>query len=96
MPNLEKNKLEDALEHLKRLPRATPPPELLARIEAGLTMPAAKVIPLGEWRKIVAAALVILSLNATAMAYYLSSQATDTPRTEYAETKLISDYQLYY
>lgn len=95
MPNLDQDNLDGALEHLKRLPRATPPPNLLAQIEAGLEVPPAKVIPLGEWRKLVAAALVVLSLNATAMAYYLNNSATETTSSGYAETNLISDYQLY-
>ncbi len=96
MPNLDQDHLDRALEHLRQLPRAKPPADMLTRIEAGLDQPpTAKVIPLQEWRKLIAAALVILSLNATAMAYYVNQPADTAVSSGYAETTLISDYQLY-
>ncbi|MEM9929026.1 MAG: hypothetical protein AAF840_04370 [Bacteroidota bacterium] len=94
MPNLDQDPLDGALEHLKRLPRATPPPELLAQIEADLPGPTAKVVALKEWRKLAAAAVIVLSLNATALIYYANQPAQEAS-AGYAEAELMADYQLY-
>ncbi|WP_020566659.1 hypothetical protein [Neolewinella persica] len=87
--------LEDALEQLKKLPRATPPPDLLGRIESRLGKVEAKVIPMKQWRMIAAAACVLVALNVTALSNYLNSASQQTAQYDTSSDALISDFQLY-
>lgn len=87
--------LDDALAQLKKLPRATPPPGLLGRIEARLGRPDAKTIPLKTWRMYAAAACMLLALNVTALAYSLRTSSDQTASYDAANGTLISDFQLY-
>ncbi|MCP9236281.1 hypothetical protein [Lewinella sp. JB7] len=82
------DRLAEALRHLEQLPRASPPDALLSRIEAGLRD--TPVIQLVDWRRIAAAAVLFLGLNASAVYYHLQqSSVADT------ELALITSYQLY-
>ena len=87
--------LDDALEQLKKLPRATPPSSLLGRIEASIGKAEAKIIPMKQWRMIAAAACVLVALNVTALSNYLNNASQPTAQYEASENSLISDFQLY-
>lgn len=87
--------MEDALEQLKKLPRATPPPGLLGRIEARIGKAEAKVIPMKQWRMIAAAACVLVALNVTALTNYLNNASQQTVQYGTIDNSLISDFQLY-
>ncbi|MFK8161876.1 MAG: hypothetical protein AB8H12_05375 [Lewinella sp.] len=87
--------LDDALDQLKKLSRATPPSGLLGRIEARIGKAEVKVIPMQQWRMIAAAACVLVALNVTALANYLNPSSGLTAQYETSEDVLISDFQLY-
>lgn len=87
--------LEEALEQLKKLPRATPPPGLLGRIESRLGKVEAMVISLKQWRMIAAAACVLVALNVTALTNALNNASQQTVQYETSNSALISDFQLY-
>lgn len=87
--------LDDALEQLRKLPRATAPPGLLGRIEARIGKAEATVIPMKQWRMIAAAACVLVALNITALNSYLNTSSGPTAQYEAEDNVLISDFQLY-
>jgi hypothetical protein len=87
--------LDDALKQLRKLPRATPPPGLLGRIEARIGKAEAKVIPMQQWRMLAAAACVLVALNVTVLANYLNESSGPTAQYEASNDLLISDFQLY-
>lgn len=87
--------LDDALKQLRKLPRATPPPGLLGRIEARIGKAEAKVIPMRQWRMLAAAACVLVALNVTALANYLNDSSGPTAQYQASDDLLISDFQLY-
>jgi len=91
MANADKILWGNALKHLGELPRATPPPGLLGRIEAGL--PSAKIVSLADWRRVAAAAALVAALNVAGLLYH-NNAAVSKPVAN-AETTLVYDFQLY-
>ena len=87
----DENKLNEALRHLSRLPRAKPPAGLFAGIETAVA--GAKVAKMVDWRRFAAAAVLVATLNVTAMLYY-SGQNSNVSSSDY-DMALVSDYQLY-
>ncbi|MFT7121873.1 MAG: hypothetical protein ACJAZ9_002061 [Neolewinella sp.] len=87
----DENKLNEALNHLSRLPRAKPAAGLFAGIEAAVA--GAKVVKMVDWRRVAAAAVLVATLNVTAILYY-SGQNSSASSSDY-EMGLVSDYQLY-
>ena len=87
--------MDDALEQLRKLPRATPPPGLLGRIEARIGKAEAKIIPMKQWRMIAIAACVLVIPNITALSTYLNESSGPTAQYEASNDLLISDFQLY-
>lgn len=90
MPNLDREEFETLLNGLSRIPRAQPKRDLLPGIEARIARPEAAVIPVRQWRSMIAAALLLLLLNVAALTYY-SSQSTSRDQG----IALVTDYQLY-
>lgn len=90
MPNIDPNELERLIDGLGQLPKAKPKRDLLPGIEARIARPAAAVIPVRQWQSMIAAAILLLLLNVTALAYY-SSQSTSRDQS----IALVTDYQLY-
>lgn len=86
--------LDKALAQLKGLGRAKAP-DLLPRIEASIKGNKAKVIPLAEWRRLVAAAAVVLLLNLVGLVYYAQQTSGQVALNETSTEVLISDFQLY-
>ena len=87
--------LDEAMEQLRKLPRATPPPGLLGRIEARIGKAEAKIIPIKQWRMLAAAACVLVALNVTALANYMDESSGPTAPYVTSYNVLISDFQLY-
>ncbi|MFT5997596.1 MAG: hypothetical protein ACI81P_000041 [Neolewinella sp.] len=87
--------LDEAMEQLRKLPRATPPPGLLGRIEARIGKAEAKIIPIKQWRMLAAAACVLVALNVTALANYMDESSGPTAQYDTSDNVLISDFQLY-
>jgi hypothetical protein len=87
--------LDEALKQLRKLPRATPPPGLLSRIEARIGNAEAKVIPMKQWRMMAAAACMLVVLNVTALANYMNESSGLTAQYNTSNDALISDFQLY-
>jgi hypothetical protein len=87
--------LDEAMEQLRKLPRATPPPGLLGRIEARIGKAEAKIIPIKQWRMLAAAACVLVALNVTALANYMDESSGPTAQYDTSYNVLISDFQLY-
>lgn len=93
----EKNKLQRVLESMEGSQRAKPKPELWGKIEEQIEASEAKLISIQQWR-IVAAAVLLLSLNLFALYDYTKNVAQSSGRTAMdnsATPPLISDYQIY-
>lgn len=89
---------DDVLNSMKGSRRAVPPPGLLAKIEAEIGAPEARVIPMRQWSYAVAAALLVLLLNVFAMRQIVQTNARSTTEQvagNDAEQVLISNYNLY-
>jgi len=89
------DELDYAIEHLKGLKRASPPPGLLSRIEDRIALADASVISLPQWRMIAAAAVMVLGVNIYALVSYSSNNNAISMGGGYAATELVSDYQYY-
>jgi hypothetical protein len=84
---------EDFEASLRRLglhPRPRPKRDLLPGIEARIARPQVVVLTPRQWRTLVAAAVLLLLVNAVALAYYATAAAA--PEPTYA---LLSNYLLY-
>ncbi|MBB4079623.1 hypothetical protein GGR28_002248 [Lewinella aquimaris] len=81
---------EDLIGRLGNLPRARPDRDLLPGIEARIARPEAVVVPLRQWRAMVAAAVLLLLLNAAAITFY-TNESSGQDQT----LALVSDYLLY-
>ncbi len=90
MANIDPNKLERLIDGLGKTPRARPKRDLMPGIKARIARPEMTAIPTRQWVGMIAAAVLLLFLNVTALTYY-TSQATGQDQT----TALVSDYQLY-
>jgi len=90
MPNIDPNELDRLVNDLGKTPRARPKRDLMPGIKARIARPQLIVIPTRQWIGMVAAAVLLLFLNVTALTYY-TSQSTGQDQT----TALVSDYQLY-
>ncbi|MEM9261417.1 MAG: hypothetical protein AAGA62_17390 [Bacteroidota bacterium] len=86
--------LDKALDQLKGMGRAKAP-DLLPSIEAKIKGVKAKVIPLREWRRLVAAAVVVLALNVAGLVYYTQQSVGQVALNEASTEALISDFQIY-
>lgn len=90
MPNIDPNELERLTNGLGQLPKARPKRDLLPGIEARIAQAEASVIPIRQWQSMIAAAVLLLLLNITALTYY-SSQSSSQDQG----IALVTDYQLY-
>lgn len=90
--------MEEVFHSMKGSQRAKPEPVLFTRIEDQITASKHTVISLRQWRYAVAAAAMVLLVNAAALLYY--NQYTPVSQEEvllldvYGES-LISNYQIY-
>lgn len=89
------DELDYAIEHLKGLKRASPPPGLLSRIEDRIAQADASVISMPQWRMIAAAAVMVLGMNVYALINYSNGSNALSMGDGYAATELVSDYQYY-
>ena len=76
MPDPTLDEFEDLLSGLGKLPHTAPRRDLFAGIEARIARPEAAVIPLRQYRSLVAAAVLLLLLNLVALQHYVSAAAT--------------------
>lgn len=90
MPNIDPNELERLIGELGKTPRARPKRDLMPGIKARIVRPEAAIIPTRQWLGMVAAAVLLLFLNVTALNYY-SNQSTGYDQS----SALVTDYQLY-
>jgi hypothetical protein len=90
--------MEDVFQSMKGSRRATPGPELFAKIEGQIEASNGKIIPMPQWRYAAAAAALVLVVNVTALVYYNQNagitQEEVAVASVYSES-LISNYQIY-
>lgn len=95
----EKDKwIADVFNSLEGSTRAVPDPGLLARIEAELEKPSAKVLPLSQWRMVAVAASFLILLNVWTITQYVQQGGLEASSSSWeteAESRLISNYSLY-
>ena len=93
----EKEKwIDDVFNSLEGSKRAVPSPHLFSKIEKSLFESEAKIIPLGNYRLAVAAAILLLTTNILAIYQYTQSSSISSPELINENTEsLISDYKLY-
>lgn len=89
------DELDYAMEHLKGLRRASPPPGLLSRIEDRIAQVDASIISMPQWRMIAAAAVLVLGVNVYALINFSSGNNALSMGDGYAATELVSNYQYY-
>lgn len=87
---------EDFLQPLSRLERAAPPPVVWEGIVAKISQPVAKRVSMIGWRKVAAAAAIVIALNTTGIFFALQNTSSTVTASNYAvEEDLVSDFQLY-
>ena len=89
------DELDYAIEHLKGLKRASPPPGLLNRIENRITQMDASIVSMPQWRMIAAAAVLVLGVNVYALVNFSNDMNAVSMGGGYAATDLVYDYQYY-
>ncbi len=87
---------EDFLQPLTRLERAAPPPRVWESIVTQINSPGAKQVSLISWRKVAAAAAIVLALNTAGIIYAVEYSSSAITATNYDTTNsLVADFQLY-
>lgn len=87
---------EDFLQPLSRLERATPPPGVWEGIVTKISQPVAKQVSMIGWRKVAAAAAIVIALNTAGIFFALQNNSSTVTASNYAvEDGLVSDFQLY-
>lgn len=97
--NKEKEQwMEEVFQSMKGSQRATPRPELFAKIETKITGLETKVVSLYQWKSAAAIAVLILFLNVTTLLYYHQNALVSYEETvdlEAYNQSFISTYQIY-
>ena len=87
---------EDFFKLLSRLERAAPPPMVWDGIIAQVNTPVAKQVSMISWRKVAAAAAIVLALNTAGIFYALQNTSSTITASNYeTEDSLVADFQLY-
>lgn len=97
MKNEKEKWIEEVFDSATGSRRAKPSEDLFAKIERQIDIPNAKIIPLGQWRVAVAAAVVILILNIFAISQFNKGYESSTSElaNDPSSESLISNYKLY-
>lgn len=98
MKNEKEEWIENVFQSMKGSQRAKPSSNLLARIEEKIASSSTKVIPLTQWRYAVAAAVLVLLINTSALFYYGSQNEVpynEAPIAGAYSQPLINTYQIY-
>ncbi|MBW1299019.1 hypothetical protein [Aquimarina litoralis] len=94
----EKEKwMEDILQSMNSSKRAAPRPELFQKIKNEFTNQKVAFITLTQWKLAIAAAIVVLCMNSTAI-YYIAYKQPDDKNVTFSDTynkALIESYQIY-
>lgn len=100
--NHDKDKwMEEVFDSMKSSQRATPSPDLFAKIEEQIETSSGKVISINQWKYAVAAAVLILLINASALIYYNQQDGKyqdtyeDLAVADNYDQSLISSFQIY-
>lgn len=98
MSNKDQEKwVEEVFQSMKGSQRAKPSPELFSRIQGQIEGSKSNIVPLYPWRY-VAAAVVIVFFNVTALFYYNQPEEVSSGNVMVADVysqSLISSYQIY-
>ncbi|MCB0633507.1 MAG: hypothetical protein R2824_10750 [Saprospiraceae bacterium] len=90
--------INEVFDSIKDSERATPPPDLFVRIEKQIDVPEAAVIPLQRWRLAIAAAVLLLLINALALRTFTQDHVLNVAETAASDAYsqvLISSYKIY-
>lgn len=98
MSDAKEKWMEKVFRSMKGSQRATPSPELFAKIKGQVTGSITKVVPMYQWKYAVAAAALILLVNTAALFYYSNDNGISYENAVAVDTynqSLISTYQIY-
>ncbi len=97
--NEEKEKwIDSSLHSMKGSQRAKPSPDLFANIKRQIVNLDSQIVPLRQWRYAVASAILILTINTTALLCFnqqKQAEEIDATVTNNYDRSLISSFQIY-